>query len=322
MAATAAAAGCFGVASVLQRTGARRVPLTHRLDPGLLLRLARQPPYAAGLALDVVGFVLTAWALRALPLFAVQAGVAASLAVTAVLSSAVLGETPARPARWGVAAAGLGLVLLAVSADGREAAPPRGLVPVLVAGVPALLAAAAVLHRRASGRAGVTFGVLAGVAFAGFAICGRVLEADGVEVRADPAAWALVAYVLVGLLLHGASLQRGAVTTVTAAYVAVEVVVPAGVGIALLGDAPRRGTWGWAVTGFALVVAAVVTLSRQEAAPPTPVAPGRSPHGRAARARRTGRPRLRSSSDRPSHRAPAAGLGRAVADARSDTIGG
>lgn len=311
LAATAAAAGCFGVASVLQRVGARRVPLTERFDPRLLVRLARQPPYAAGLVLDAVGFALTAWALHALPLFAVQAGVAASLAVTAVLSAAVLHEPLAPSACGAVAAAGLGLVMLAASADEHQASPSGLLVPALLAGVPAVLAAAAVLHRRTPVGTGVGFGVLAGVAFAGFALCGRVLGPLGAGTPVDPAAWALVGYLLAGVLLYGTSLQRGSVTAVTAAYVAVEVVVPAVVGLTLLGDAPRAGTRGWAATGFVLVVAAVIALSRQGGV--GPAAPLAAPAPTAGTTT-TRAPVGRGSS-------PGAALGTAGGDGR-DTAGG
>jgi drug/metabolite transporter (DMT)-like permease len=261
-----AAAGCFGVASVLEASAARRVALAPRLRPGLLLRLARQPRYAVGLGLDVAGMVLTAWALRSLPLFVVQAAVSASLVVTALLAAAV-GDRPRRSTWVAVAAAGVGLVLLGGAAGEESPSPPSSVAPLLLAGVPVLLWTAALVHRRAREGAGVTLGLLAGVGFAGFAVAGRVADLDGAGGAAsDPAAWALPAYLLAGLLLHGASLQRASVTAVTAAYVTVEVVVPAVVGIVLIGDEPRAGAWPAALLGFALVVAAVVALSRIEVA--------------------------------------------------------
>ena len=76
--AAVAAAVCYGVASVLQAVGARRV------SAGNPLRALTQPPYLAGLALDGLGFAAQVLALRSLPVFAVQAALAASLAVTAV----------------------------------------------------------------------------------------------------------------------------------------------------------------------------------------------------------------------------------------------
>jgi len=265
LAATVVAAVCFGVASVLQQVGARRVPTGRGLDPRLLVRLAAQPPYAVGLVLDLVGFALSAWALRSLPLFAVQAGVGASLAVTAVLSARVLGESLRPGACAAVASAGGGLVLLAASAGTEQASPTALLAPALLAGVPVLVAMAIAVHRLAPERTGVAFGVLAGVGFAGFALAGRAADLDSVgDAWSDPAAWALVAYLLLAVLLHGTSLQRGSVTAVTAAYVGIEVVVPALVGVVLLGDASRPGTGPAAMTGFVLIVASVLALARAD----------------------------------------------------------
>ncbi|CAA9229930.1 MAG: hypothetical protein AVDCRST_MAG50-1055 [uncultured Acidimicrobiales bacterium] len=263
--ATAVAAICFGVASVLQQIGARRVPAGRRLDPMLLVRLASQRPYAVGLGLDVVGFVLSAWALRSLPLFVVQAGLGASLAVTAVLSSRILGESLRPPAFAAIAATAAGLLLLAASAGTEHASPPALLAPALLAGVPVLLALAAAVHRLAPERASVAFGVLAGVGFAGFALAGRAADLDSwADAASDPTAWALGAYLLIAVLLHGTSLQRGSVTVVTAAYVGIEVVVPAVVGVLFLGDVSRPGTGLAALTGFVLIVAAVLALARAD----------------------------------------------------------
>ena len=264
LAGTVVAAMCFGVASVLESVGARRVALATRLDAALLVRLARQPLYALGLALDVVGFALTAWALRSLPLFVVQAGVAASLVVTAVLSSR-RGDHLPRATRLAVVGTGVGLVLLGASAGSEAASPPSSLAPVLLVAAPVVLLGAALVHRRRPTGGGTALSLLAGLAFAGFALAGRVAELDGATgALTDPGAWALVAFLLVGLLLHGASLQRAPVTSVTALYVAVEVVVPAVVGITLVGDAPRPGAGAAAAgaLGFALVVASVGSLAR------------------------------------------------------------
>src|SRR3954469_23577154 len=73
---------CYGTGSVLEQVGARRERTATSIDPRLLLRLAGQAPYVAGLALDGVGWALSLLALRTLPLFLVQSAVAASIAVT------------------------------------------------------------------------------------------------------------------------------------------------------------------------------------------------------------------------------------------------
>src|SRR2546421_3770157 len=85
-----AASVCYGVATVLQAVSARAVPHTADVDPRLLLRLSRQMPFVAGMALDVVGFGLQFLALRLVPVFLVQAAMSANLAVTALLAVPVL----------------------------------------------------------------------------------------------------------------------------------------------------------------------------------------------------------------------------------------
>jgi len=110
---------CYGVATVLQARGARAVPHGGAVDPRLLVRVLRQGPFVAGIALDVVGAVAQFWALRYLPLFLVQAAQAANLAVTAVVAVPLL-HVRLTVRQWSaVGGVCAGLALLAVSA-GRE----------------------------------------------------------------------------------------------------------------------------------------------------------------------------------------------------------
>src|SRR5208283_6020745 len=61
------------------------------LDPGLLVRMLHQWRFVASLGLDALGFVAQLIALQRLPLFAVQAMIAANLAVTAVCATWLIG---------------------------------------------------------------------------------------------------------------------------------------------------------------------------------------------------------------------------------------
>ncbi|MGH3158178.1 MAG: hypothetical protein ACRDNF_16595, partial [Streptosporangiaceae bacterium] len=92
----------YGVASVMQAMAVRaasRPPGTHgtgafaAVDPGLVIRMFRQWRFSASLGLDTLGFVAQLVALNRLPLFAVQAMIAANLAVTAVVASWLIGAT-------------------------------------------------------------------------------------------------------------------------------------------------------------------------------------------------------------------------------------
>jgi len=262
------AAVCFGTASVLQHTSAARSDIGSALDPRLLLRLGCQGRYLAGLGLDAVGFGLSAWAVRLLPLFVVQAALASSLAVTSVVAAVAAGEALTPAERRAVAAIVAGLVLLAVSAAPEQTEPGRGLATaVLLAGVPLLVLAATWVERRPAGpRPGMVLGMLGGLAFAGFGMAGRLLGAPPrPPLLADPLAWALVAYVGLGLLLYGAALQRGRVTTITAGCVVAETLVPALVGVIAFGDGARPGLVAVAVTGFTLTSGAALWLARQQA---------------------------------------------------------
>ena len=107
------AALCSGTAIVLQAVAARRLPADVRLDAALVGGLARSPLYLLALALVALGFGLSFVALRTLPVFAVQAGRASSLAVAAVLSVLVLGAR-LRWSDWlGLGSIAVGLVVLA-----------------------------------------------------------------------------------------------------------------------------------------------------------------------------------------------------------------
>src|SRR5436190_7700906 len=86
LAAALCAAVLFGTAAILQAVASRRVPVSTRVDSSLVLGLLRQPIFIGALALNLLGFAFHLTALRLIPLFLAQSGIAASLAVTAVLA--------------------------------------------------------------------------------------------------------------------------------------------------------------------------------------------------------------------------------------------
>ena len=106
----------------------------------------------------------------------------------------------------------------------------------------------------------------------------------------DPATYALAVAAVVALLTYSTALQRGSVTQATAPLVVGETVVPAIVGVVMLGDVPREG-WEWvAVVGFALAVGGALALAGHgEVAEPDavsgtdPVGPHGAPRRRDAR---------------------------------------
>jgi hypothetical protein len=269
------AAVAYGVASVLQAVGSRRLA-TAAPDARLLLRLLRSAPYLAGLALDAVGFVATVAALRVLPLFVVESAVASSVGVTALVAVRWLGARLLRPERVALGVLGVGLVLLAASAEAEGGQPLSRAGQWTVLALSLAVAAAAGLATRAPAtRAATLLAATAGLGFAGVGIAARALQPTSPwwSIAGEPLLWALVIDGVIALAAYAAALQRGAVTVVTAVTFAVETVVPAVVGYAVLGDRARAGFLPVAVAGLLLTLGAAIALARH-AEPETLAAAG------------------------------------------------
>lgn len=256
---------CYGVGSVLQCVGARRLEAAGGLDPRLLARMAKQLPYLLGLTLDLVGWVLSLIAVRTLPLFAVQATLASSVGVTAVVAAIFLHNRPGRAQVTALGMLGAGVILLAVTAEPSTPHPIDATISIAIAlGVFVLAGACVVTARALRGeRAALVLGILSGLAFGGTALCGRAIETDHTltQIIADPLSWALLGYGALGLTVFGTALQRGSVTIAMAGQAAAETVAPAIAGLVLLGDKARPGTAPLAIGGFVLAVAAASLLA-------------------------------------------------------------
>lgn len=270
------AAVAYGVASVFQAVAARAVarepspgavpsgartgPAARRVDPRLLVRVFRQWRYVLGTGLDVVGFLGQLVALRALPLFVVQAALAGSLAVTAVAGMGIGARLHAREWVAVVAVCG-GLAVLGASAES-EGSTPVGfgfhLGLLLAAGVLGLVGMLAGRAKRPTG-----LGLVAGLEFALVALAGRVIDTGSVAgFFTDPALYAVAAGGALGMLFFATSLQRGSVTTATALMVVGETVLPSLIGVLALGDTTRPGFAVPAIAGFVVAVAAALALAR------------------------------------------------------------
>lgn len=262
--AAAGAALCYGFASVLQARGARGVDATDGVDPRLLVRLGRSVPFLVGVGLDVGGFVLQLLALRTLPLFVVQTAVAASLAVTAI-GAAVLLREHLGPREWvAVVAVCAGLALLGFSAGAEGVRPrPYGLYVGLGLAVLALLVLALLAGRLPARTQPAWLGTGAGLAFGVVALAARTLPSlDPVRLLTEPATYFIAVGGVLGFLMFTTAVQAGSVTAATAALVVGETLIPAVLGIVVLGDRARPG-WAWiAVAGFVLAVIGALALAR------------------------------------------------------------
>ncbi|HZX38323.1 MAG TPA: hypothetical protein VFF37_08350 [Streptomyces sp.] len=257
---------CYGTASVLQAVAARAVqPGTGSgVDPALLLRALRQWRYAAGLALDGLGFVLQIVALRSIPIYAVGAALAASLAVTAVVASRLL---PVRLSgtEWGAVAvvcAGLAMLGLASGAEGDRAGSTALRWAMLGVALAVLIVGAAAGRLPDKPRA-LVLGLGAGFGFGVVEVSVRLIDSVALpDVLANPALYALLLGGGAAFLLLTSALQRGSVTTATAGLVLGETIGPALVGVVWLGDRTREGLAWLAVAGFAVAVAGALALAR------------------------------------------------------------
>ncbi len=253
----------YGAASVLQSVAARNAESGSGLDPRLLVRLARSVPYLSGLALDLTAFVASLVALRTMPLFLVQSAVAASVGVTAVIASAI-GVRLGRREIASLVVLGAGLLLLASSAQPEAGTPlALGVRWGLFLSVLALGSAGALVGRSKAPWSAHALAMLAGLAFTVVAVSARSLTLPSPlwRVLGDPGLWAILALGGLGMLLFTTALQRGSVTSVTALTFAVETIVPAGIGLAFLGDATRPGFALVAAVGFVLTIAGTLALA-------------------------------------------------------------
>jgi hypothetical protein len=260
----AAMIGAYGVANLLQSAAAADTTAGETLDPKLFVRLLRHRRYVCGILCQMLGFTLAFLARRDLPLFLVQAAVAAGLGVTAILGVLLL--------RWKlpkieITLLGLlcvGLSALVISAEPHPSRPlgVNGVIGLtIVFGVIAVVSVFAARLRGVPGS--VVLGSLAGVAFGAAAVASRPLanfDSPG-QFLASPLLYLLLAHSLVGQLLLGLAMQRGSTTAAVAAMDAAAAVPAAIIGLLFLGDRVAAGLQWLAGLGFLVTLGAVIGLT-------------------------------------------------------------
>jgi drug/metabolite transporter (DMT)-like permease len=282
------AALCYGIASVMQAVAVREASGRSRaqaseggVDMGLIPRMLSQWRFVVSVLIDLLGFIAQLVALRRLPLFAVQAMVAANLAVIAVLATVLIGAALSLREWLAVTGVVAGVGLLGSSA-GAEGASRAGLafkVGVIAAtaciGLAGLIAARLL---RAPART-LVLGTIAGLGFGAVGIAARVLNGFApLTLLRDPAAYAVAAAGIVSFVFYATALEGGSVTVATSAVVLAETLPPAVVGVLFLGDTTRHGLAPVAIIGFALAVTSAVMLARFGEADHGPAPEGRAPH--------------------------------------------
>jgi drug/metabolite transporter (DMT)-like permease len=261
----------YGIASVMQSVAAHeasnrkpQVADAGGVDPGLLPRMLRQWRFVVSLCLDALGFVAQLIALQRLPLFAVQAIVAANLAVTAVVASLVIKVRLSWREWLAVTGVVAGVGLLGSSA-GPEGASQAGVMfkLALIVAIAALgLIGLAAARLRDPART-LALGLVAGFGYGVIGIAARVLNGfEPLTLLRDPAAYAVAAAGIVSFVFYATALEGGSVTVATAAVVLAETLPPAVIGVVFLGDRTRPGLEPAAIIGFLLAVTSAVMLAR------------------------------------------------------------
>ena len=264
---------CYGTATVLQAVATRSVAAGSGsgVDAALLLRAIRQWRYLAGIGLDGVGFVLQVLALRLVPIYVVAAGLAASVAVTAIVAVWVL-SARLSPAEWtavGAVCVGLSMLGLAAGPQGSRHGP-AGLGWALLGVVAAILLAGAVAGRLDGRARALVLGLGAGVGFGVIEVAVRLIDVINptkLSFYTGPALYAVLAGSAAGFLLLTSALSRGSVTTAVAGMVLGQTIGPALIGVVWLGDRSRAGLGGMVFVGFAIAVAGALVLARFGEAP-------------------------------------------------------
>lgn len=247
------AATLFGVGAVVQAVAARRGRLISML-------------MAVVAMIYVLGWVLHLVSIALVPLYVAQVGIAASLAVTAVTASTLLGEPLAPRHRFaiGVMVGGLALLSVAAGPVGDHRFEARETLALYVALV--LILVIGLMAQRVTGqRGGVLLGTLGGVAYAGSPIATRSLVDPTWGWHTIAPALAIGLFGLLGFWLFSIALRRAAVVAASAPLVLFQTVVPAVVGVLIFGDAVRDGWWPAAVFGFVVSTTGALALCDAEA---------------------------------------------------------
>ena len=213
-----------------------------------------------------VGWLLHLVSIALVPLYVAQVGIAASLAVTAIIAATVVHE-PLGTRHW-VAIAVLvgGLAMLAVASGDvgthrfeREdtIALWLALLVVLVLGLVAM--------RVQGHRGGVLLGYAGGLAYSGSPVATRALVDPAWDVETIAPALTIGLFGLLGFVLYSLALRRTSITAASAPLVLLQTVLPAVVGVVAFEDTVRAGWWPLALVGFTASTLAALALRDAEA---------------------------------------------------------
>jgi hypothetical protein len=212
-------------------------------------------------------------ALRHLPVYVVQAVQGCAIGLTAIGARVIWGSTLRAVDRFALGACVIGLVLVSASAGAHRPATAAW-VSTLVLFLTGGALVVALVAVRSSGRAW-PLATIAGLGFGATSLAVRAVEVPAgpgvvASLLAQPAAYLVVAFWVIGLIAYSRALELTGLAQVTAVMLVTEAIVPGLIGIALLGDSVRPGWWWPMLGGLGLAVAGIATLAGSPTQQPPP----------------------------------------------------
>jgi drug/metabolite transporter (DMT)-like permease len=270
------AAFLFGVGTVLQQRAAMQVPDEEAMKAGLLVRLAKQPVWVAGIVIDALGFVAQAVALAIGRIVVVQ-----PLLATAVVFALPFGARLDKRRLTHGEIVGAAAVVGGVAAFVVVANPTGGVdnpkfgVWLWTFGVCAGVSALLILlsRGRPAGVKASLLGSAAGILFALSAVLTKAvadqLDEGIVEIFTHPHIYTLVAVGWVSMTVSSQALQTGALAPAAATQMSLDPVASVALGVFAFDESLHDTFIGGAVAlvGFAVMIAGLVLLSRSQSSP-------------------------------------------------------
>lgn len=264
------AGACFAAAGVLQQRVAQTRPEDESLSPGLLVDLAKQRLWLAGIGLAVLSYVFQSLALAFGPLALVQPLIVSEL-IFALPVSAKLHGLRLGVREWlGALGVAVGLAVAIAAANPQEGDPsaPLGGWLWTLAAVGGLVSAALLVGWRSSGPVRASSFALAGATIMGFqsALLSNTVNSfrDG-GIAAPFTEWQtylLVVASIGGLLLIQSAYQAGPLATSMPVIDGAEPAVAVTIGILLFNETVNSSAGAIAVTlvGVLAIIGGIVTL--------------------------------------------------------------
>ncbi|GAA3620398.1 hypothetical protein GCM10022223_41630 [Kineosporia mesophila] len=265
------AALMYGVAAILQAIAAREIP-QGGLTPRTVIDLLRRRMLLAAIALMMCGYVFHLIAVRHVPLFLAQAGIAVSLVVTALLAVRYFHDPLSRLEWAAITAVVVGLVLLSSAAgDTGTTRATSALTGSLFTVLFGMVVVALFAIRFHGSFAAAVLGLISGLGYAVVAIASRLLPDFEIgDLVTSASTYTLVIAGVLAFILYSLALQRGSITAATTAMISTQTVAPTVAGVVFLGDQVRDGFWPVAIFGFVLTAVAAAVLVRFEGVGATP----------------------------------------------------